>query len=252
MQSCCIYAEAFAGPFRPLRAPEPPFTHKTPPFTQVLFLFDAFYGTISLRKPSSLCSYKTESEAPMKKRILALLLALSMMLSLLPVSALADTGGGIDFAAYASNGLTGQMPDLRMNSNGKPNITLDSNGFHQGDGWTYQVTDGSDTLTLKSGKYDFNYTFPGFSDSKHFDDCEHLDLVKVDNIVVEDGAMIVGGMFNEQSLSNYGTVTNGLFKGTSVTNHGTLNCLFPPNPDNSKPTGIGTIECHSLTAADNS
>ena len=188
----------------------------------------------------------------MKKRILALLLAFSMMLSLLPVSALADTGGGIDFAAYASNGLIGQMPDLRMNSNGKPNITLDSNGFHQGDGWTYQVTDGSDTLTLKSGKYDFNYTFPGFSDSKHFDDCEHLDLVKVDNIVVEDGAMIVGGMFNEQSLSNYGTVTNGLFKGTSVTNHGTLNCLFPPNPDNSKPTGIGTIECHSLTAADNS
>lgn len=93
MQSHCIYAEAFAGPFRPLRAPEPPFTHKTPPFTQVLFLFDAFYGTISLRKPSSLCSYKTESEAPMKKRILALLLAFSMMLSLLPVSALADTGG---------------------------------------------------------------------------------------------------------------------------------------------------------------
>ena len=188
----------------------------------------------------------------MKKRILALLLAFSMMLSLLPVSALADTGGGIGSAGYTSNGLIGRMPDLRMNSNGKPNITLDSNGFHQGDGWTYQVTDGSDTLTLKSGKYDFNYTFPGFSDSKHFDDCEHLDLVKVDNIVVEDGAMIVGGMFNEQSLSNYGTVTNGLFKGTSVTNHGTLNCLFPPNPDNSKPTGIGTIECHSLTAADNS
>lgn len=93
MQSCCIYAEAFAGPFRPLRAPEPPFTHKTPPFTQVLFLFDAFYGTIKSRKSSSLCSYKTESEAPMKKRILALLLAFSMMLSLLPVSALADTGG---------------------------------------------------------------------------------------------------------------------------------------------------------------
>ena len=188
----------------------------------------------------------------MKKRILALLLAFSMMLSLLPVSALADTGGGIDFAAYASNGLIGQMPDLRMNSNGKPNKTLDSNGFCQGDGWTYQVTDGSDTLTLKSGKYDFNYTFPGFSDSKHFDNCDHLNCVNVNNIVVEDGATIVGGLFEEKSLSNYGTVTNGLFKGTSVTNHGTLNCLFPPNSDNSKPTGIGTIECHSLTAADNS
>ena len=187
----------------------------------------------------------------MKKRILALLLAFSMMLSLLPVSALADTGG-IDSAAYASNG---SLPDLRMNSNGMPDlsrITPDSRGVYQGDGWTYEIGIASDTLTLKSGKYDFNYTFPGFSDSKHFDNCEHLDLVKVDNIVVEDGAMIVGGMFNEQSLSNYGTVTNGLFKGTSVTNHGTLNCLFPPNPDNSKPTGIGTIECHSLTAADNS
>ena len=256
MQSYCIYAEAFAGPFRLLRAPEPPFTHKTPPFTQVLFLFDAFYGTISLRRPSSLCSYKTESEAPMKKRILALLLAFSMMLSLLPVSALAYTGGGIDFAAYASNGLIGGMPDLVMdNDTGRPDpsrATKISEGVYQGDGWTYEIGIASDTLTLKSGKYDFNYTFPGFSDSKHFDDCEHLDLVKVDNIVVEDGAMIVGGMFNEQSLSNYGTVTNGLFKGTSVTNHGTLNCLFPPNPDNSKPTGIGTIECHSLTAADNS
>ena len=251
MQSYCIYAEAFAGPFRPLRAPEPPFTHKTPPFTQVLFLFGAFYGTISLRKSSSLCSYKTESEVSMKKRILALLLAFSMMLSLLPVSALADTGG-IGSAVYASNGLIGQMPNLRMNSNGKPNITLDSNGFHQGDGWTYQVTDGSDTLTLESGKYDFNYTFPGFSDSKHYDDCDHLNCVNVNNIVVEDGAMIVGGNFWEQSLLNHGTVTNGLFKGTSVTNHGTLNCLFPPNSDNSKPTGIGTIECHSLTAADNS
>ena len=255
MQSYCIYAEAFAGPFRPLRAPEPPFTHKTPPFTQVLFLFDAFYGIISLRKSSSLCSYKTESEAPMKKRILALLLAFSMMLSLLPVSALADTGGGIDFAVYASNGLIGEMPDLRMNSNGKPDpsrATKISEGVYQGDGWTYEIGIASDTLTLESGKYDFNYTFPGFSDSKHYDDCDHLNCVNVNNIVVEDGAMIVGGMFNEQSLSNYGTVTNGLFKGTSVTNHGTLNCLFPPNSDNSKPTGIGTIECHSLTAADNS
>lgn len=55
----------------------------------------------------------------MKKRILALLLAFSMMFSLLPVSALADTGG-IDSAGYASNGLIGEMPDLRMNSNGKP------------------------------------------------------------------------------------------------------------------------------------
>ena len=187
----------------------------------------------------------------MKKRILALLLAFSMMLSLLPVSALADTGGGIDFAAYASNG---SLPDLVMDNNtGKPDLskaTQISERVYQGNGWTYDKN--SDALMLKSGKYDFNYTFPEFSDSKHYDDCDHLNCVNVNHIVVQPDATIVGGMFNEQSLVNHGTVTNGLFKGTSVTNHGTLNCLFPPNSDNSKPTGIGTIECHSLTAADNS
>jgi len=136
-----------------------------------------------------------------------------------------------------------------MNSNGKPNKTLDSNGFCQGDGWTYQVTYGRDTLTLKSGKYDFNYTFPGFSDSKHFDDCDHLSRVTVNNIVVEEGATIVGGVFEEKSLVNHGTVTNGLFSGTAVTNDGKLNCLFRPAPSKPKPVGI---ECHSLTTADNS
>ena len=182
----------------------------------------------------------------MKKRILALLLALSMMLSLLPVSALADTGGGIDSAVYASNGLRGEMPDLRMNSNGKPDlsrITPVSPGVYQGDGWKYETENISDTLTLEGGKYDFNYTFPGFSDSKHFPDCDHLNCVNVVNIVVQPGATIVGGVFEEIGLLNNGTVTNGLFRGTDVKNNGTLNCLFK-----SKPFGIGY---HSLTSADN-
>ena len=139
------------------------------------------------------------------------------------------------------------------NNTGKPDLsraTQISERVYQGNGWKYDKN--SDALMLESGKYDFNYTFPGFSDSKHYDDCDHLNCVNVNHIVVQPDATIVGGMFNEQSLVNHGTVTNGLFKGTSVTNHGTLNCLFPPNSDNSKPTGIGTIECHSLTAADNS
>ena len=183
----------------------------------------------------------------MKKRILALLLAFSMMLSLLPVSALADTGG-IDSAAYASNGLIGQMPDLRMNSNGKPDpsrATKISEGVYQGDGWTYEIGIASDTLTLESGKYDFNYTVPGFrnNESTHDPSDEHLNCVNVVNIVVQQDATIVGGVFEEIGLLNNGTVTNGLFRGADVKNHGTLNCLFK-----SKPFGIGY---HSLTAADN-
>ena len=173
----------------------------------------------------------------MKKRILALLLAFSMMLSLLPVSALADTGGGIDFAAYASNE---PLPDLVMGSNGKPDVSKinpNSEGVYQGDGWKYEIENISNTLTLESGQYDFNYTSPRYRTG------DHLNCVNVVNIVVQPGATIVGGVFEEIKLLNNGTVTNGLFRGTDVKNNGTLNCLFK-----SKPFGIGY---HSLTAADN-
>ena len=242
MQSYCIYAEAFAGPFRPLRAPEPPFTHKTPPFTQVLFLFDAFYGTISLRKPSSLCSYKTESEVSMKKRILALLLAFSMMLSLLPVSALADTGGGIDFAAYASNG---SLPNLVMDNNtGKPDVSQiepESRGVYQGNGWKYEIGIVSDTLTLETGIYDFNNTKPTTKDGKV------LKLVQC-KVVVKNGATITGGWFHQ--MLNYGTVENSLLSNNDIENcdGGTMtNCLFKcSNPP------VGVANYHKLTEVTNS
>ena len=242
MQSYCIYAEAFAGPFRPLRAPEPPFTHKTPPFTQVLFLFDAFYGTISLRKPSSLCSYKTESEDPMKKRILALLLAFSMMLSLLPVSALADTGGGIGSAVYASNE---PLPDLVMdNDTGRPDlsgITPVSEGVYQGNGWKYEIGIVSDTLTLETGIYDFNNTKPTTKDGKV------LKLVQC-KVVVKNGATITGGWFHQ--MLNYGTVENSLLSNNDIENcdGGTMtNCLFKcSNPP------VGVANYHKLTEVTNS
>ena len=237
MQSYCIYAEAFAGPFWPLRAPEPPFTHKTPPFTQVLFLFDAFYGTISSRKPSSLCSYKTESEAPMKKRILALLLAFSMMLSLLPVSALADTGGGIGSAVYASNE---PLPDLVMdNDTGRPKLSgipQDPEGVYQGNGWEYE----NGTLTLESGSYDFFTTKPTTKNGKV------LALVEC-TVVVKNGATITGGRFH--AMFNYGTVENSLLVSDGIINRGgtMTNCLFRRT---SLPEGV--TDYHKLTEVKNS
>ena len=48
----------------------------------------------------------------MKKRILALLLAFSMMLSLLPVSALADTGGVLVQPVIRAMGLSVKCPTL--------------------------------------------------------------------------------------------------------------------------------------------
>lgn len=172
----------------------------------------------------------------MKKRILALLLAFSMMLSLLPVSALADTGG-IGSAVYASNE---PLPDLVMdNDTGRPDpsrATKISEGVYQGDGWTYEIGIASDTLTLESGSYNFNNTKPTTEDG------ETLNLVKCE-VVVENGATITGGQFH--AMRNYGTVENSLLSTDDIINcdGGTMtNCLFtratPPE---------GVANYHKLT-----
>ena len=177
----------------------------------------------------------------MKKRILALLLAFSMMLSLLPVSALADTGGGIDFAAYASNG---SLPDLVMgNDTGKPDVSQiepDSRGVYQGNGWKYEIIDkGHSTLTLETGTYDFNNTKPTTNDGNV------LRLVQC-TVVVKSGATITGGWFRQ--MLNYGTVENSLLSNNDIENCGgtMTNCLFKC----SKPP-VGVANCHKLTEVNN-
>ena len=178
----------------------------------------------------------------MKKRILALLLAFSMMLSLLPVSALADTGGGIDFAAYASNG---SLPDLVMdNDTGKPDVSKIepvSEGVYQGNGWKYEIIDNNrSTLTLETGIYDFSTTKPTTKDGNV------LRLVEC-TVVVKNGATITGGQFH--AMHNYGTVENSLLVSNDIINYdgGTMtNCLFyrstPPD---------GVADYHKLTEVNN-
>ncbi|WP_146746464.1 InlB B-repeat-containing protein [Faecalibacterium hattorii] len=175
----------------------------------------------------------------MKKRILALLLAFSMMLSLLPVSALADTGGGIDFAAYASNGLIGGTPDLVMDNDGRPDlsgITPVSPGVYQGNGWEYE----NGTLTLESGSYDFFTTKPTTKNGKV------LALVEC-TVVVKNGATITGGRFH--AMFNYGTVENSLLVSDGIINRGgtMTNCLFRRT---SLPEGV--TDYHKLTEVKNS
>ena len=180
----------------------------------------------------------------MKKRILALLLAFSMMLSLLPVSALADTGG-IGSAVYASNG---SLPDLVMdNDTGRPDTsnaasrTEDNKTIWYGTDWTYEIIDKSrSTLTLKNGSYNFNNTKPTT------DDGETLKLVKC-KVVVESGATITGGHF--RAMSNYGTVENSLLVSDGIINRGgtMTNCLFRRT---SLPEGVANY--HKLTEVNNS
>ena len=177
----------------------------------------------------------------MKKRILALLLAFSMMLSLLPVSALADTGGGIGSAVYASNG---SLPDLVMGNNGMPDVSQiepDSEGVYQGAGWKYEIIDNNhSTLTLETGIYDFNNTKPTTKNG---------DVLKLVNckVVVESGATITGGRFHQ--MLNYGTVENSLLSNNDIENRGgtMTNCLFKcSNPP------VGVANYHKLTVVNNS
>ncbi len=131
----------------------------------------------------------------MKKRILSLVLALSMMISLFPVSALAQTPAGGGAALAEENGETeGTVP-----------ITI-KNGVPVGDGgknWTYEDS----MLTLNSGTYDFS----GETVTCYVKVCS--------------GATVAGGTFentvwNGSADANGGTISGGTF--ADVNNRGTI------------------------------
>ena len=157
----------------------------------------------------------------MKKRILALLLAFSMMLSLLPVSALADTGG-IGSAGYAADTLKelticsskpGTTSNFRPDTN---DMEPDENGVYQGKGWRYVPMDISrpdrDTLYL-DGAFDFS---------------DQVGIVC--NVVIGRDATVKNASFNTYrksdgdptpvpSFTNYGTLESCEFGNCKVINH---------------------------------
>ena len=152
----------------------------------------------------------------MKKRILSLVLALSMMISLFPVSALAQTPGGGTAEMAEENG-----EDIdAANGADAPTIQIDRNGEPVGDdgakgeNWEYDSN-----LTLKKGMYTFS--------------------APVTCGVIINGATVVGGTFEGTvwnqaggkisggtfaDVSNRGTIIGGTFTGAhgSIINHTTI------------------------------
>ena len=127
----------------------------------------------------------------MKKRILSLILALSMVLSVLPLGAFAE----------------GSNQDLVMQGG----FPKDSNGGTiscYGTGWTYSkiVTSyPTGKLTLTSGEFKFSSTAPV--------ECAiHLN---------GRDAKITGGTFKGTVTNTYGTISDGTFDG-EVTNYATI------------------------------
>lgn len=147
----------------------------------------------------------------MKKRILSLILALSMVLSVLPLGA---------FAADPNQ-------DLVMQG-GFPVGT-------SGSDWSYD--DITKTLTLTSGTYDFSNTNPKTKTGKPTNQAVRC------KIEIQSRAEITGGIFTGGSageVKNYGTISGGTFQNTcSVTNDGTIkDGIFTIKVENG---GIGEI-----------
>ena len=130
----------------------------------------------------------------MKKRILSLILALSMVLSVLPMGAFAE----------------GSNQDLVIGSDGYPVGT-------SGNGWSYDDYTKKLTLTRNSGTYNFSSTHPQNPSAG----TQPAPAVLC-AIVISSGATITGGTF-AGSVTNWSTISGGTFQNTcSVTNHGTI------------------------------
>lgn len=140
----------------------------------------------------------------MKKRILSLILALSMVLSVLPLGA---------FAADPNQ-------DLVM-ENGLPDC---SNGT-SGNGWSYD--NNTKTLTLTSGTYDFSFTHPQNKTGTQPAPAVQCFISNGMPDPSQQNVSIIGGTF-EKKVTNWGTITgNSTFNG-EVINRGTItgNSIF--------------------------
>lgn len=141
----------------------------------------------------------------MKKRLLSLLVALCMAVTLLPVSAI---------TAWAEGG--GQLKIV----DGYPEGSRDSNGTYttscSGDGWSY---DGStQTLDLhpaSSTEYDFLSIISG---NGKVTKCKltiggNATIVRgnFDNTVINNGKISGGYFYSSSPLTNHGTIIDGLF-----------------------------------------
>ena len=164
----------------------------------------------------------------MKKRILSLVLALSMMISLFPVSALAQTPDGGTAVLAEENGTTeGTTGSITINNSGVPvtdGLDIDSDGNYIGTNWKYNA-DGEGTLTLMSG----TWNLANQNAVKCYVAIDEKATVAggtFENTVWnEAGGKISGGTF-KKTVSNKGTITGGIFVGvdsgsTSVINYDT-------------------------------
>lgn len=149
----------------------------------------------------------------MKKRLLSLLVALCMAVTLLPVSAL---------TAWAEEGGSPLKP-LRfrqgypVHDDITPTINSDGHKIYTGDGWSYDATAKVLTIAPES---------PTTYDLKDYGSIRKDYNSIACSTIIEKNATIVNGSFLDiknpgSSITNHGTITSGTYS-MPVINHGTI------------------------------
>lgn len=149
----------------------------------------------------------------MKKRLISLLVALCMAVTLLPVSAL---------TAWAEGGGSPLKP-LRfrqgypVHDDITPTINSDGHKIYTGDGWSYDATAKVLTIAPES---------PTTYDLKDYGSIRKDYNSIACSTIIEKNATIVNGSFLDiknpgSSITNHGTITSGTYS-MPVINHGTI------------------------------
>ena len=164
----------------------------------------------------------------MKKRIVSMILALSMILSILPVSAFADAGAGFSSTAEETNSITyssqNEHEDVGTNAETKNQVVkikIGTNGLPKaatGTGWSYDETTGltitgtgsEDTEYILDGTVSCNVTVKNANSYTVY----LLDgtvtgtlLIEADNMY---GVCVLGGSYADVQL-NLGTIDGGTY-----------------------------------------
>lgn len=193
----------------------------------------------------------------MKKRILSMILALSMMLSLLPVSAFADTGGtlstqesatlslGTQVSSNASETVYEDFPGFGSPTHyeGSRAVSINLNGGvpvgASGTGWSYTAEGGlvlnpetgsdpgKDTVYVLNGEADCPILLePKTSDPGYMttttvallnSTCNGAVTLNGSNVYLDNG-----DVFNGPVTVNYGQISGGYFNDTVTLNGGTV------------------------------
>lgn len=138
----------------------------------------------------------------MQKRLISMVLALSMALSAMPLPALAQSAPPDTASAAALAEENGEITNIyTSDSSGKPIGDLGDSG----DSWSYD--EASNTLTLKTGTFRlYNYSYSSYNNYIKWN-------IKIEADATLQEARIGSDYANNYTVTNAGTISGGTFYG---------------------------------------